>query len=299
MIERIPVTSKTDWLALRKQDVTASEVAALFGAHPYKTALQLYAEKKGISRGQGDNPAMRRGRIMEPAVAAALMEERPDLGVLLKADVYVRDAAKRIGATPDYILHDGSPVEMKTAAPMIFDRDWRDGPPLAYQLQLLTQMALLGAQRGHIAVLIDNPAKDLHVVEVPWHEGAWARIVAAVADFWDRFGRGEMPAADFALDGDALRALLPPQAGRRADLSGDNMLPALLAERAALKAQVSDAEARVKAIDAEIVAKLDGAEEAALPGWRITHKTQSRKETVIPASTYAVLRVTALKEKAA
>lgn len=31
-IEAIPATSRADWLALRRRDVTASDVAALFGA---------------------------------------------------------------------------------------------------------------------------------------------------------------------------------------------------------------------------------------------------------------------------
>lgn len=299
MIERIAITSRPDWLAVRKQDVTASEVAALFGAHPYKSALQVYAEKKGLARDQGDNPAMRRGRILEPAVAAALAEDRPDLGPLTKATAYLRDPALRIGATPDYTLADGTPVEMKTAAPEVFARDWVDGPPLAYQLQLLVQMRLLEAGRGFLAVLIDNRAKDLHVCEVAWHDGAWTRIAEAVADFWARFARDEMPSPDFARDGAALKSLMPPASGKRIDLTGDNLLPELLEERARLKGEVKEREQRLAAIDAEIIAKLDGAEEAAAQGWRISHKLQSRKETVIAASTYPVLRVTALKEKAA
>src|SRR5262245_18769817 len=47
-IERIPITSREQWLELRKPDVTASVVGALFAAHPYMTALKLYLMHQGI-----------------------------------------------------------------------------------------------------------------------------------------------------------------------------------------------------------------------------------------------------------
>ena len=47
IVERHEITSREAWLELRKQDVTASTIAALFNCHPYTTALRLYAEKRG------------------------------------------------------------------------------------------------------------------------------------------------------------------------------------------------------------------------------------------------------------
>lgn len=76
------------------------------------------------------------------------------------------------------------------------------------------------------------------------------------------------------------------------DLTSDNRIPALLDERAALKAGIDANQKRIKDIDAEIVAKLGGAEEAKAAGWAITYKLQVRKEHVVKETIFAVLRAT-------
>jgi predicted phage-related endonuclease len=43
MIQRTPIESETQWLDLRRQNVGASEVAALLGSHPYLSAYGLAA----------------------------------------------------------------------------------------------------------------------------------------------------------------------------------------------------------------------------------------------------------------
>ena len=157
-VERIPAGDRAAWLALRKRDVTASEIAALFDAHPYKTRFGLYADKTGAGVDAGDNPAMRRGRILEPAVAEAWFEERRER--LVKCDEYLRCSVRRIGATPDYTRPNGEPVELKTVAPERWE-EWGNTPPLAYQLQALVQAMLMDAPRAWLAVMVDNRAKDL------------------------------------------------------------------------------------------------------------------------------------------
>ena len=287
--ERIPATDRAAWLALRRQDVTASDVAALFGQHPYRTRLQVYAEKTGRSDGIGDNAAMRRGRILEPAIAEAWFEDYGER--LTKCSDYVRDPTLRIGATPDYLRPNGEPVELKSVAPDVWE-SWGEAAPLAYQLQTLVQAMLLDAPRGWLSVMVDNRAKDTHRFEVPRHPGAEAKIIAAVSEFWACVGKGEPPAADYTRDGTAIAAMFPRDNGQVIDLSGDNRLPELLSRRANLKASIGTAEKEAEAIDAEIKAKIADASEATLPGWRITYKAQERRETIIPAKTIRVLRIT-------
>ena len=44
--ETIPVTDKQSWLQARLQDVTSTEVSALYDLSPYRTEFDLYQEKK-------------------------------------------------------------------------------------------------------------------------------------------------------------------------------------------------------------------------------------------------------------
>lgn len=63
------------WLEERRKHLTASEIMAIVGQHPFKTAYQLQQDKLGQGEPVQDNPAMRRGRQLEP-VAAELYAEK-------------------------------------------------------------------------------------------------------------------------------------------------------------------------------------------------------------------------------
>jgi putative phage-type endonuclease len=192
LVETIPTTSREQWLKVRGRDVTASDIAALFGVHPNKSALQVFLQKTGQKTDHIDTKVLRRGRILEPAVPLAIQEDYPAWR-FRKLDVYLRAPALRIGGTPDYarvqdvidgIAQPEEPVEMKTASVDIYERDWKDGPPLYHQLQVLTQAKLMGVSRGWLAVLVDNFSKDLELHEIRVVESAWQKIVTRVAEFW-------------------------------------------------------------------------------------------------------------------
>lgn len=302
MIERIPLPSKAEWLELRRRDVTASDVAAVCGLSPYKTPLRLWAEKCGEVAETEDTPAMRRGRWLEAAVFSALAEEKPEW-IVKRPGIYVRDTEARLGATPDAFAltpeGDGV-VQMKVVAKPVFDT-WQGEPPIGYVLQTLTEAMLLSTPNAHLAVMVvDTFACDLHIFPVQRHRGAETRIRKTVARFWADVAEGRAPAADYSRDGELLQELYPPREHiEPIDLTGDNLLPDLLAERERLAAQEKAAKSRLEEIKGEIVEKLKGAPAAVCDGWKITHSIAHRKETVLKATSFPVIRVTRPKEKAA
>jgi predicted phage-related endonuclease len=297
-IERIPVTSRDKWLALRRKDVTASDVAALFGEHQYRTLLQLYLDKTSEEEPHEiDNDVLRRGRILEPGVAIAVGEERPDWQIV-KSQEYVRDTDLRLGATPDFEIHGDERglgiLECKTAAPEIFERDWRDGVPMGPTVQCLTQMMLKDAAFGQVACLVDNRAKDLLLFDVPRHPAAEDMIRTRTREFWDMVAKKRMPPPDYKRDAAAILALFPKDNGARLDLSSDNRIQDLLAQREILKANCKGAEDQLDEIEAEIKHKIGDAAEAFCPGWKLTHKLQNRKAYEVKATSFRVLRITNL-----
>lgn len=303
--QMIPITNRGDWLTLRQQDITASDVAALFGLSKFTSALALYAEKTGTGKPRGDTPAMRAGRIMEAAIAAAVQEEKPDWQIE-KATKFYRDPAARIGCTPDYVrlvpntngMLDKWPIECKFVQPKIFEEDWRDGPPLMYVLQTLVQVYLLNAPQGYIAVMLDNRAKDVFIYDVPRNDEAWSKIVARVAKFWQDVKDGKLPDADYAQDGETLKALYPADPTKAPlDLTGDVYFVNLLTQRQTYADAARDAKQAIEEIDAEIIDLMQGAPEARVDGFRITYKAQTRAAYTVPANTFSVLRVTKTKEE--
>ena len=65
---------------LRSRNVGASEVAALDGSHPYKTALSLWASKTGRDRPDEDTRAMKRGRKLEPVAIEIIRRQNTRRG---------------------------------------------------------------------------------------------------------------------------------------------------------------------------------------------------------------------------
>lgn len=292
--ERIPIVDRASWLEMRKQDVTASDIAAIAGLSPYKTALQVWAEKTGRSEGPQENEAMRRGRWLENAVIIALQETKPRWQIW-RPNVYLRDKALRLGATPDAVAETSEGeiiIQCKVVARPVFDA-W-DGPPIAYQLQTLTEAMLWGAKFACIAALVvDTFTAELVIFQVERHPAAEEKIRKAVAQFWADIADGKQPYADYGRDGELLLKLYKPKEGiEPLDLSADNLLPEILEERRGLMDTVKRCEERLAAIKAEVIHKLNGATIAVLPGWSISHKIQHRKEVIIPAKSFPVLRIT-------
>lgn len=297
---KVPIVNREQWLALRRQDVTASDVGAVFGLHPYKTPLALWAEKSEVGIDTVETSAMRRGRWLEDAVISACRDHHPEWQIE-KPNVYVRDGELRIGATPDAIANGNTVIQCKTVADKVFKASWQDGPPIHYQMQTLTEAMLWNAESAIIAVLVVSPfGADYHEYPVARHEAAEARIRKAVPLFWERIAKGEQPKPDYAADAALISSLYAPnEALAPIDLTADNYLPALLAERESVSAEIDEREERLKAIKCEIVEKLGGATVATLNGWTITNKMQHRKEYVAKASSFAVLRVTKHKQEQA
>lgn len=297
MIERFAMTDRATWLAWRAQDLTASDVGAAVGLDRYKSPLKLYAEKTGLLMGDPDNASMRRGRWLEAAVLSAIREEHPDWEVR-PALVYLRDTALRIGATPDAVAQTDKPgltnIQCKVVARPTYEREWVDGPPLGYVLQTLTEGMLLDAAQSLVAALvIDTYTADLYLHDVPRHEAAEARVRAIAKDFWANVAAGLVPAVDSTLDAEVVAALYPQSVPEPVlDLTGDNLMPDLLRQRSIAKTVIDVETQRLGEIDTEIKAKLGEAERATLPGYRISWKTQTRKEYTVPAATFRVLRVT-------
>lgn len=305
MIERHAVRARSaEWHALRAQDLTASDLGAAVGCDPYKSPLRLYAEKAGLLLSQPDSPIMRRGRWMEAAVVAALVEEHPDWDIRYPLDLYLREPIARLGATPDALAATEEPgvtnIQMKVVSRPVWERDWAGGPPMPYLLQTLAEGMLLEADRSLlVALVVDTYSAELAYHPVPRHPEAEAKLLTVTQTFWENVRTGQRPAADFKMDTETVEELFPLSEPEPVlDLTGDNRLGALLETRAHLKGRIVEDERVVKELDTEIKDKLGAAEIALLPGWKITWKTQTRKEVTIPASSFRVLRVSQREEAA-
>ena len=301
MIERYKIVNREDWLKKRSEYTTGSTVPALpsINAHAYMTPTQLYLRRRGVIFPERDTGPMERGRRLEAVTAEIVGEQRPDWK-LIKNQYFYFDDEWGLGVTIDYEIHNDprglGVLEIKTCAPSVWERDWDNGRevPLATMLQTETGIWGTEAKFGAIAVMVINAySLDVHLVEIPRHDGAIEKIKQGAREFKEDIAAGREPKVNFGRDSDAIRAMTAKAtAGKAFDATGHNELPVILAQRAALKARIKEDEARCKAIENEIKHLLgDAVTISNLPGWRVTFNNTDYKESFTPAHTTRVLRV--------
>lgn len=299
-IERQTFTglSESEWLDLRRQDITSTEAAALFGQSPYQTAFELYHVKRGaIPSSFQTNDRIEAGQFLEPAIAAYAAYK---FGLTLEPlkGHYARIPALRLGASFDYLVTGGAgvpehlrlflpfPMDCKNKDFIQFKRDeWQAGdpgeiqPPLHIILQMVQQELCGGYGASAVAVLVGG--NDLRI---SWQEhapGAAKKIIEASQDFWAAIAEDREPSPDFARDGEVLKRLFARPDPRLA-LPDDALLSAMAAVAREVEAsdEVKAAQARKDHARAEIMSLMRETEEALLPDgskitWRAT-KTGSR-----------------------
>ncbi|MBN9488264.1 MAG: hypothetical protein J0H44_13595 [Alphaproteobacteria bacterium] len=193
------------------RDITASRVAALFDCHPFVTRAALAgALRSGGGPRALSSSAMRAGRLLEPAIAQAVGEKHPTW-VIERARDYLRLPTHRLGAIPDYYINNRNAVmECKSVSPDEW-RAWHGQPPLAYFIQLFTQMVCGGFSSGTLAVMVRVfDALPLHVFHLAAMDAAKSILLSAVRTWWEQIDAGVALPPPYPVD--ALRDLLQPQA---------------------------------------------------------------------------------------
>lgn len=303
MIEKIAIIDRPTWLEDRKKAVTASAAGALLGIHPYITAYGLYLLKKGlISDDMEDTPVLRRGRLLEPVAVQMLREDKPEWTIeQYPVGFYYYDPITRIGATPDVFATDekGRPgvIQVKSVEASIFRRDWKTEsgliePPLWIVVQAILEAKMTGRAWAAVAPMVVGFGIEMPVIDIPIHDGIFARIVQEVEQFWQRIDEGRQYDPDYARDGSLIAQLYPQDNGIEIDLSGDNEIPAavdLLETARAIKKSCEGDEKTAKAV---IASKMGEAAIALLSdGRRISHKTQSRAGYFVNETSFRTLRI--------
>jgi hypothetical protein len=299
VVERIRIESAQQWHELRRRDLTASDVAAPLGLHPYKTPAQVYAEKTGRALPpKKSTNVLSRGKRLEPVFLPLLRDLFPNCRIE-PADEYLREPENRLGCTPDVYLHRPDSalvtVQLKTAGRGAFARNWADGPPFWIMLQALTEASLANAVEAMIAVLVVDewsPLDELEIFTVPRHPASELRLRSTSREFWAAIAEQRMPNFDFLRDAKLIAALWPTTVeGKTVDLGADNRLPEVLSERERLIAEIKQREERKSEIEAEIRSKLEDAEIGLVGGWRVTLREVIRKAHQVKESTFRQLRI--------
>lgn len=276
--------------AERANDITSTEVSALFGLSPYETEFELWHRKRsGEDRALADDERRMRGRMFEPVIAEFLAER--ENWILRPMKEYVRVPALRIGSSFDFRIHadcsarhshtghdhpGDAILEIKRVNFLRFNDGWTvedDGwteAPAHIELQVQHQMLVSGLRRAAIGV--DVAGRD--ETRVLWRDAddaVHAAIVERVAAFWASVEAGAPPDPTYPDDAAAVIAMHQfAEPGKLFDGSADVDLQALIAEYHAAGVAVARETDRKDSAKARILTHIGEAERVLVPGFSVS-----------------------------
>jgi predicted phage-related endonuclease len=274
------------WLSAREHGIGCSELATLFGVAGDRALVDLWQRKRSAARGERqyhgkDNPASRRGRLLEDAVMAFLAE---DIGapILLQGrdfEIPIRHES-RLGGSPDGLIIEGRKIidgaEAKTATSAVarqYGEPGTDEIPEKHLWQCHGYLALTGARRWHLGVLIGGHAFEFRRYVIDRDEALCRKILERVAAWWQlHIVEGEPPDVRGAAAGDIAARRWPVHRDGLLTVDCGDALAVVEAYRGALElhesAEAAEKAATVVLEDAEgDVKSLIGAAEGIRGPW--------------------------------
>lgn len=258
----------------RNSYIGGSDAAAVLGLSRWQTPLTIWAEKTGqIVPRELDTEAAELGEYLEEYVARRFTRETGKK-VQRVNETRFHPIHSFLGANIDRrVIGEDSILECKTTSAWKA-REW-DGEdiPHEYILQVMHYLAVTGAKKAYVAVLIGNQDFKWKVVERD--EQLIGEMVSREVSFWNDFVLTRvMPTTISKGDSSTLFELYPvAQAGTEIEL-GDEAA-ALIESRNSLYQDQISIEGQIEKLENEIKALLKENESAKAGNWRITWKNQT------------------------
>lgn len=230
-----------DWRKARTTSIGGSDAAAIVGLSDWSSPYTVWAEKTGKIVSKEDNEAMRQGRDLEEYVAERFCEATGKkvkrVNAIIKNDIYPFAHAN----IDRDISGENAGLECKTTN-ILNMRKFANGEyPANYYVQCMHYMAVTGADKWYLAVLILG--RDFMVYEIPRDDAEISALMQAENDFWELVRNYIPPPVDGSYSTtDTLKQMYNGVSGSIIELYGMD---------AAVR-QYLDAKSRKKSIETEI-----------------------------------------------
>ena len=194
--------SEEDWLDYRRRGIGGSDVSAIFGTSPFRTARDLYYDKLNIASAEDDEGnwvAMEMGHLLEPLVAK-IFERKTGYRVYQIKKMFQHPQYPWMLADVDYFveLPDGTTaiLEIKTTNYNARDNWWMNGKetvPVYYESQGRHYMAVTDLDRCFFCCLYGNNEEEVIIREVKRDFEYEAEMVFLEQYFWENHVQRHVP----------------------------------------------------------------------------------------------------------
>jgi putative phage-type endonuclease len=256
-----------EWLAARREHVTATDLPVLLGISPWKCEQDL-ADEKLNGNGQDSTLVMRVGSALEDLIADAYAVQT-GRKVRRVHGLWESRAIPWAAASPDATAA-GRLVELKWTGSRA---RFRDGLPDDVAAQVQWQLLVAEAAVADVATLTVGES-DLRIFEVVADPALWANFVAIADDFRARLAAG----GPFAQSLESLKRGHPADDG--SEIAADPDLDGAVRALWALRGRRKDIEASEATLETAIKTRMADAARLVGDGWAVTWKrTKDRAET--------------------
>lgn len=284
------------WLKARMVGVGGSDISAIAGFNPFKSAIDVFLEKTGRLRTE-ENQKMRWGRILEEPVAreyadseevsvqrvnAMLQHPEHNVAVVNLDRLIVKNGhplnAEKSSVHRLLLQVGNGPLEVKTTG---WAKAWSSGDiPDYYYTQLQWQLGITGLRWGQFAVLISG--QELLKPQVcELNSKVFENLLLLANRFWtnhvkkDRAPEPDQNPATL----NSMKLLYPDVSERTVSL--DENLNEAINQRKELDVAIKKANAQKAAIDSKILRQMEDAKYGLTSEYKVTRvlRSYSRLDT--------------------
>lgn len=262
-----------EWLARRRKSIGGSDAAAVVGLNAYVSPYSLWAEKTGKVPGFAGNLATEVGTYMEEFVAQKFAQEAGKKVRRFNKIIYNPDYPfAHVNIDRDVVGEDAG-LECKTTDTLNLKKFKGGEYPANYYVQCVHSMAITGAKRWYLAVLIGN--KEFRWFVIERDEAEIAALMNAEADFWELVKTDTPPAVDgTAATSEALETIYSESDDSVCDLTA---FSTNLRQYIALKQQIKELEELADEAANKIKAFMGESGGGECEGFKVSWKSQTRR----------------------
>lgn len=296
----IPFTDTDTWLQNRSQDITSTEVSALFGLSPYLTEFELYWRKKNkIYVTIEQTVRMKWGTRLQDSIAKGIAED--NTWSIRPMTEYIRDPELRLGASFDYNVNGTGILEIKNVDSLQFKEGWLiDGDnleaPPHIELQVQTQLAISRLSYAYIGALIGG--NNVKLIKREPNQKIIDSIKTRVSNFWANVESGKEPLPNFEKDAEFISSIYNrSEKGKILDISGDETFTEIAKKYKENTNEIKRLNLTKDALKAEMLIKINDAEKAIGNGFSISAGIIPSSELSFKREEYRSFKVNWKKEK--
>lgn len=208
------------WLEYRRLGIGGSDVAAILGISPFRTARDLYYDKLNImaSDDEGNWVAMEMGNLLEPLVAR-IFAKKTGLKIYQRKCMFQHPHYPWMLADLDYLveLPDGTTaiLEIKTTNYNARENWWYNGKeivPVYYESQGRHYMSVMNIDRVYFCCLYGNNEDEVIIRHIDRDMDYEEELIALEQTFWHENILSQNP-PPYTEDGDLIMESLRRQLG--------------------------------------------------------------------------------------